>query len=155
MLYNMTMKALRLLIVPALALAVAASTLASEWMTDYNKALALSKKTGKPILADFTGSDWCGWCIRLKGEVFSKPEFAAWAKKNVILLELDYPRRKALPAGIVKQNEILAAKYKIEGYPTILFLGSKGQVLGQYGYDQGGPKTWTANADKMLKGKKV
>ena len=149
------MKALRLLIVPALALAMAASTLASEWMTDYSKALALSKKTGKPILADFTGSDWCGWCIKLQKEVFTTKEFGAWAKKNVILLELDYPRRKIQPAGVVKQNEILAEKYKIEGYPTILFLGSKGQVLGQYGYDQGGPKAWTANAEKMLKGKKV
>ncbi|MBC8065265.1 MAG: thioredoxin family protein [Chlorobia bacterium] len=124
-------------------------------MTDYGAALAMSKKTGKPILADFTGSDWCGWCIRLKKEVFTKPDFAAWAKKNVILLELDYPRRTPQSAAIKNQNEGLAAKYKIQGYPTILFLGSKGQVLWQYGYDEGGPKVWTSKVDKMLKGKKV
>lgn len=149
------MKALRLLLAPALALTMAATTFAGEWMTDYQKALELSKKTGKPILADFTGSDWCGWCIKLKKEVFNQPEFDAWAKKNVILLELDYPSQKPQSATVKKQNEGLATKYKIEGYPTILFLGSKGQVLGQYGYDSGGPKKWTTNAAKMLKGKKV
>lgn len=149
------MKTLRLLLVPVAAVVLAASSMAAEWMTDYNKALALSNKTGKPILADFTGSDWCGWCIKLKKEVFSKPEFDAWAKKNVILLELDYPRSKAQPDALKKQNAGLRDKYQIQGYPTILFLGSKGQVLGQYGYDAGGPKVWTDKASKMLKGKKV
>ncbi len=149
------MKSLKFLIAPFLAIALAATSFAGEWLTDYNQALKMSKQTGKPILADFTGSDWCGWCIRLKKEVFTKPEFAAWAKQNVILLELDYPRRTPQSAGIKNQNENLARKYEIQGYPTILFLGSKGQVLGQYGYDQGGPKVWTTNASKMLKGKKV
>lgn len=148
------MRSIKLLIAPALALGMAVSASAADWMTDYNKALALSKKTGKPILADFTGSDWCGWCIKLKQEVFSKPEFNTWAKKNVILLELDYPR-KAQPAALKAQNAKLAEKYQIQGYPTILFLGSKGQVIGKYGYDRGGPSVWTANASKMLKGKKV
>jgi protein disulfide-isomerase len=148
------MKSIRLLLASALALGMAVSACAADWMTDYNKALAMSKKTGKPILADFTGSDWCGWCIKLKQEVFSKPEFNAWAKKNVILLELDYPR-KSQPAALKAQNAKLAEKYQIQGYPTILFLGSKGQVLGKYGYDRGGPSVWTSNASKMLKGKKV
>lgn len=149
------MKYLRSLFVPVVLAAMAVSAFASEWMVDYDKALALSKKTGKPILADFTGSDWCGWCIKLKKEVFSKPEFSAWAKKNVILLELDYPRSKPQSDNIKKQNQGLASKYQIQGYPTILFLGSKGQVLGQYGYDAGGPKVWTEKASKMLKGKKA
>ncbi len=149
------MKSLRTLFVPLALAVMAVSASAAEWLTDYDKALALSKKTGKPILADFTGSDWCGWCIKLKDEVFKKPEFAAWAKKNVILLELDYPRSKPQTDKIKKQNAGLAQKYEIRGYPTILFLGSKGQKLGEYGYDRGGPKVWTANADKMLKGKKV
>jgi protein disulfide-isomerase len=149
------MTKLRILLIPALALAMTAFASAGEWMTDYKAALALSKKTGKPVMADFTGSDWCGWCIRLHKEVFDTPGFAAWAKKNVILLELDYPQRKALPAGLKMQNDQLAEKYKIEGYPTILFLDSKGQILGNYGYDSGGPSKWTQNADKMIKGKKV
>ena len=73
----------------------------------------------------------------------------------MILLELDYPRRKTLPAALREQNSGLAKKYGIRGYPTILFLGAKGQVLGQYGYDMGGAKVWTENANQMLKGKKV
>lgn len=149
------MKSLRSLFVPVVLAALAASSFAAEWLTDYNKAVELSKKTGKPILADFTGSDWCGWCIKLKKEVFDKPEFEAWAKKNVILLELDYPQNKPQSAAVKNQNQNLASKYKIQGYPTILFLGSKGQKLAEYGYDQGGPKAWTEKAAKMLKGKKV
>ena len=124
-------------------------------MIDYKKALAKSKATGKPILADFTGSDWCGWCIKLKKEVFSTPKFSEWAKKNVILLELDYPRRKPQSNLIKSQNASLAEKYGISGYPTILFLDSKGKVIGRYGYDSGGPDKWTARAGQMIKGKKV
>ena len=122
-------------------------------MTDYKAALSLSKKTGKPILADFTGSDWCGWCIKLHKEVFDKPEFMSWAKKNVILLELDYPNQKPQTAAIKKQNAELAKKYAIQGYPTILFLNHKGDKLGEYGYAEGGPAKWTKAAEAMLKQK--
>jgi protein disulfide-isomerase len=137
--------------------ALAAVSLAGglKWETDANKAMAESKKTGKPILADFTGSDWCGWCIRLHKEVFDTPAFAKWASKNVILLELDYPQSKPQPAAIKKQNAGLAQKYKIEGYPTILFLNASGKVLGQYGYDEGGPAKWIPNAEKLIAGKKI
>jgi protein disulfide-isomerase len=62
------------------------------WQTDMNKALEISKKSQKPLFLFFTGSDWCGWCIRLQKEVFKTPEFAKWAKDNVILVELDFPR---------------------------------------------------------------
>ncbi len=148
------MKLLRALIAPALVLSFAVSSMAAEWMTDYNAAVALSKKTGKPILADFTGSDWCGWCIKLHKEVFDTPQFSTWAKKNVILLELDYPRSKPQTDKIKKQNAGLAQKYQIQGYPTILFLNAKGTKLGEYGYDQGGPSVWTKKAETMFKGKK-
>ena len=120
------------------------------WLTSWDEAVKQSKSTGKPILIDFTGSDWCGWCIKLKKEVFDTAEFQAWAKKRVILLECDFPQNKPQSAQVKKQNEELSTKYNIEGYPTILFVDAKGAVLGQYGYDEGGPKTWTANADKML-----
>ena len=64
------------------------------WYVNVQKANVESAKTGKPILANFTGSDWCGWCMKLRREVFDTPEFQEWAKKNVVLLELDYPRKK-------------------------------------------------------------
>ena len=147
------MKVLRTLLITAIATSLTAVTFASEWMTDYKAALSLSKKTGKPILADFTGSDWCGWCIKLHKEVFDKPEFMSWAKKNVILLELDYPNQKPQTAAIKKQNAELAKKYAIQGYPTILFLNHKGDKLGEYGYAEGGPAKWTKAAEAMLKQK--
>lgn len=121
-----------------------------KWTEDYQTALAASRKTGKPILADFTGSDWCGWCIKLKGEVFEHDEFKAWAKKNVILLELDYPRQKEQSAKIKKQNVELRDKYKIRGYPTILFIDHDGEVIGRSGYKPGGPEVWTADAQQHV-----
>ncbi|MBX3119526.1 MAG: thioredoxin family protein [Fimbriimonadaceae bacterium] len=125
------------------------------WITSFDEAKKLSKETGKPILADFTGSDWCGWCIQLKDEVFEKEEFKKWAAENVILLEVDFPTPdgdvdKAMSAELKKQNADLADKYKIEGYPTILFIDAEGNKIGEYGYDQGGPAKWTAEAEKRM-----
>ena len=120
------------------------------WLTDFEVAKATAKKEGKPILADFTGSDWCGWCIRLKGEVFSKEEFQKWAKKNVVLLELDFPRKTEISDELKKQNRGLAKKYGVRGYPTVLFLDAEGEVLGKSGYLKGGPGPWIAAAEKAI-----
>ncbi|MEN8928020.1 MAG: thioredoxin fold domain-containing protein [Flavobacteriales bacterium] len=89
------------------------------WFTDFQKADAESKKTGKPIFGFFTGSDWCGWCTRLKRAVFAKDDFKKWANESVILLELDFPRRKKLPANLVQQNQQLARAFGVRGYPTV------------------------------------
>ena len=120
-----------------------------EWMTDMNAAMKLSAKTGKPILVDFSGSDWCGWCVKLDREVFSKTAFKAFAKKNLILVLLDFPRRKAMSAKLKKQNRALAAKYKIRGYPTVLLLDSKGNIIVRTGYRSGGAPKYI----EFLKGK--
>ncbi|MBX3462742.1 MAG: thioredoxin family protein [Planctomycetes bacterium] len=121
-----------------------------EWLTDYKQALEKAKKEKKVVLADFTGSDWCGWCIKLKDEVFSKPEFQEWAKEHVVLLELDFPRNKPLSAELKAQNEKLRDEFGIEGYPTILFLDAKGKKVGQTGYVAGGPEKWIEAAEKEL-----
>lgn len=130
------------------------------WQTDVNKAIALSNKTKKPMLLFFTGSDWCGWCIRLQNEVFKKPEFAKWAKENVILVELDYPRRVAQTDQVKKQNAELQQAFGIQGYPTIWFANAtvkdgkpnfKG--LGSTGYVAGGPAAWLAVANGIVKTK--
>jgi len=120
------------------------------WLTDYEQALKLARQKKKPILADFTGSDWCGWCVKLKKEVFDTPEFKAWAEKHVILLELDFPRRKQQPEVIKKQNAELQQKFGVRGYPTILFLDRKGKKIDQSGYMEGGPDAWIADASKKL-----
>ena len=124
---------------------------AVEWLTDLAKAEAKAKAENKMVLLDFTGSDWCGWCIRLNKEVFSQPEFAQYAAKNVVLVEVDFPRRKPQAAAQKAANGALAAKYKIEGYPTIIVLDGSGNMIGKTGYLPGGPKIFTAALDAMKK----
>jgi protein disulfide-isomerase len=130
------------------------------WQTDMNKALEISKKSKKPLFLFFTGSDWCGWCIRLQKEVFKTPEFAKWAKDNVILVELDFPRSTPQQPEIKKQNAELQQIFAVQGYPTVWFVrGSKkdGKInlekLGSTGYVAGGPTAWLAAADKILANK--
>lgn len=141
-----------LLLSSLLVLLLAGSSLAASrgWTNNARAAAARAKKTGKPILANFTGSDWCGWCIKLKKEVFTTPEFAKWAKENVVLLELDFPRRKKQASTLQKQNKALAEKYGIRGFPTILFLDEEGEVIGKTGYVEGGPGAWIEQAEKIL-----
>lgn len=103
------------------------------WMVDLDEAYAASEKQGKPIMANFTGSDWCGWCKRLTASVFSKPEFAEWAKKNVILLELDFPKKTEIPEKYRQQNSSLQQAFKVTGYPTVwVFNMDKDAKTGQY-----------------------
>src|SRR5437870_6718 len=101
-----------------------ASTSAAElnWMTDLPAAQTKAKTGKKLVMLDFTGSDWCGWCIKLNKEVFSTPQFEEYAKENLVPVEVDFPEKKKLSAAQVKANESLAAKYKIKGYPTIIVL---------------------------------
>ncbi|MCB0571195.1 MAG: thioredoxin family protein [Phaeodactylibacter sp.] len=129
------------------------------WLTDLDQAYAISQKTGKPIMANFTGSDWCGWCKKLTASVFSTPEFKKWADKNVVLLELDFPRRKQLPENIRKQNYSLQQAFQVQGYPTVwVFRAEKDPGTGQYqlfaigktGYTPTAQE-FTSNVDQMLK----
>ncbi len=131
------------------------------WQTDINKAMEISKKSKKPLFLFFTGSDWCGWCIRLQKEVFKTPEFEKWAKKNVVLVELDFPRRTAQDPAIQKQNAELQQTFAVQGYPTVWFVNASkkdGKInlekLGSSGYLAGGPTAWLANADQILANKK-
>tara|TARA_B100001250_G_scaffold331828_1_gene297063 strand:+ start:27 stop:533 length:507 start_codon:yes stop_codon:yes gene_type:complete len=89
------------------------------WIEDFPQAFELSVETGKPILANFTGSDWCGWCIKLDKAVFQTEEFKIWAEENVILLELDFPRRKKLDPEVEANNNYLQSIFQVRGFPTI------------------------------------
>lgn len=89
------------------------------WLNDVNKAQTLSKLTGKPIFAFFTGSDWCSWCRKLQVDVFTKAAFKQWASEEVVLLELDFPARKVLPENIARQNQAMKNFFKISGFPTV------------------------------------
>src|SRR5262249_3241150 len=103
----------------------------------------------KLILIDFTGSDWCPWCIKLKKEVFSQSEFVEYAEKNLVPVEVDFPRKKQLPAELKKANQALQQKYQIQGYPTVVVLDGSGKKLGELGYQPGGPKAFIAELEKL------
>jgi thioredoxin-related protein len=123
----------------------------SEWTTDFNTALRTAKAEKKMVLMNFTGSDWCGWCIKLKNEVFSKPEFKEYAAKHLVLVELDFPKKKKQTAAEKKNNQSLAQRYKVGGFPTIIVLTSDGKLAGELGYQPGGPKAFIAALDKLKK----
>lgn len=123
---------------------------AKEWLTNYKAALARAKKEKKIILADFTGSDWCGWCKKMKREVFSQPAFKSWAKENVVLLELDFPQNSPQSAALKAQNESLMKAFGIEGFPTIVFMNDRGEGVGRMGYERGGAEAWVKKAQAVL-----
>jgi protein disulfide-isomerase len=124
----------------------------SGWLTSFDQAQKEAKANQKLLLMDFTGSDWCGWCIMLDKEIFSKTEFKEYASKNLILLELDFPRRKQLSAETKAQNERLAMQYRIQGFPTVVILDSNGKPVGSLGYTRGGPQAFIAELEKLRKG---
>jgi thioredoxin-related protein len=123
---------------------------AEGWVTDMDAALTTAKTEGKYLLLNFTWSDWCGWCIKLKDEVFSKPEFKEYAEKELIAVELDFPRRKELPAETQEQNRKLADKYGIRGYPTVLVLSPEGEVVARTGYRPGGADAYVKHLTSIV-----
>ena len=92
------------------------------WLVNYEEVYKASIEQDKPIMANFTGSDWCGWCKKLKKAVFDTETFKKWAAKNVILFELDYPRRTPQDPSIQEQNRQLQQTFRsvVRGYPTVL-----------------------------------
>ena len=134
------------------------------WYTKIGEAHSASKTSNKPIFAFFTGSDWCGWCIKLQKDVFAKEAFISWAKDNVILLELDFPRRKQLPADLKQQNQNLQRVLGVRGYPTVWIINTALDqatnnlniaALGSLGYPSGATKgkeevLFLSNANKIL-----
>ena len=133
----------------AIVLGLATCRAELNWQTDYAAALKQARAEGKVMLIDFTGSDWCGWCIKLKGEVFDQPEFAAFAKENLVLLEVDFPRGKALSVSQRVANEKLARRFSVEGFPTIFIVSEKERPLAQLGYAPGGPANYINTLKKV------
>ena len=143
------MKKLMALAMAAVAVAVQAKTSTPEgWTDDYDAALKRAAAEKKLVVADFSGSDWCGWCKKLDQEVFDTDVFRKVATNRYVLLMVDSPQDKGLLSEKAKkQNPELVKKYKIRGFPTVLVLDEKGEVQVQAGYQKGGPKKYL----KMLK----
>jgi len=119
------------------------------WLTSWELAHRESLRTGKPIMAVFTGSDWCGPCIALKKKVLSTNQFSQWADNNVVLLELDFPKNKTQPPAIKDQNRDLSQKFNIAGYPTVLFIEPSGKVKGKLGHGTN-PDRWIKSAARIV-----
>jgi len=132
----------------------AQSAMAGGWGQNHRAAMAEAKRSGKPVLANFTGSDWCPYCIKLEKEVFDTDEFKKWAAENVVLLMLDFPQRTRQPAAIAKQNQALQEKYGVGGFPTVLLLDADGEVLAKTGYFEGGAQHWIENIDATVQAAK-
>ena len=122
-----------------------------KWLDDFVAAKAEAKKSNKPILANFTGSDWCPWCIKLEKEILSQKAFEDYASANLVLFIADFPRHKELPATVQKQNDELQGKYNIPGFPTVLLLDADGKVLGRTGYNRGGVEPFVSELKDLLK----
>lgn len=118
-----------LFLMPAIV-AMTAGVFAAEWKTDYCAALAQAKDEGKVVLANFTGSDWCSFCISLKAEVLESPAFSAWSQNHFVHLEVDMPENPDFDAELRKQNVALCKKYAVDAYPTVLVLDGSGRPLG-------------------------
>lgn len=130
------------------ALSLTASAAELEWQTDLAKAQAQAKAENKRVLINFTGSDWCGFCVKLHKEVFATPEFQSFAQKNLVLVEADFPRKKTLPPALKAANDKLKDEHKIRGFPTLVILDSQGKKLGEVvGYGGGGPQAVIGKID--------
>lgn len=121
------------------------------WMTDWEAAKAESKATGKPILINLTGSDWCTWCIKLEKKVFSTETFGDYAKENLVLMLADFPKKTEQPAELKAQNAALEKQYLAGGYPTVWLLDAEGNKLsddlGEFSDD---PAAWVEMLEKLV-----
>jgi protein disulfide-isomerase len=121
-----------------------------KWYEDFELAMKEAKDSVKTILLDFSGSDWCGWCIKLEKEVFDKKAFQDYAKEHLVLMLADFPMKKPQSEEIRNQNVELYKKYKVMGFPTIYLLNPAGGIIGKTGYKAGGPEIYVKHLKEMI-----
>ena len=148
-----TMKKLLFIIFTVFSISCQINTNSNEkpekiWLTDVSQAIEQSKVSGNPIFVFFTGKEWCSWCKKLERQVLSKDSFINYAKENLVLLELDFPRgRRNLPQ---KQIE-LARKFNIKGYPTVILMDSSTNKIAKTGYEAMSPEQYVDHIKALLK----
>ena len=120
------------------------------WTEDLDAAKALAAETGRSLLLNFSGSDWCGYCWALDEEIFSTPQFKAVADEKLVLVLIDFPKYKPQPDELKYRNEQLEMRYRVEGYPALIFLSSEGGYLGRLGYMRGGPEPFLKRLNAIL-----
>jgi len=127
-----------------------AQTSDSTWSTDFSRSLDQARADGKTVLLDFTGSDWCPWCIKFDHEVLATAQFASYAQSKLELVLVDFPRTKPQDEALKQANRALADRYHVTGYPTFVLVNYAGNELGrQVGYHAGGPGAFIAELEKF------
>ena len=133
------------------AAAISAGAVASEgWETDFEKAKAKAKAEGKHLLIDFSGSDWCSWCVKLDKEVFSKPAFKTYAEENLVLLLVDWPQRAPNSKEVQAVSKPIMEKFGIKSFPTVIILDPDGNAVAKTGYKDGGPEVYVAHIKQLI-----
>jgi thioredoxin-related protein len=120
------------------------------WLDNFEQAKKEAAAFKQPVFAFFTGSDWCGWCVKLKKEALDTKAFERFAADNLILFEADFPQGKELKKAVKEQNEKLAAQYGVRGYPTVFLLDAEGKQLGRTGYQEGGAEAYVKHLTELL-----
>ena len=117
----------------------AATSTPAGFTDNLDDALATARQDGKYVFACFSGSDWCGWCMRFEREVFSKPAFFEGVTNDYHLVFIDLPQNEGLLSERAKtENRKLVGKYRIEGFPIAIVFDSEGKELTRTGYQRGG-----------------
>jgi protein disulfide-isomerase len=120
------------------------------WQSNLEEAVAQAKKENKAVLVNFTGSDWCKWCMKLNDEVFSQSEFETYAEQNLVLVRLDFPRNIQQSNETKMYNNSLAQRYGIQGFPTILVFDNQGKMVAKTGYQPGGATNYVSHIQSFL-----
>lgn len=142
-----------LAVVATVAGPAAQAQTAPVWATSLPAALAQAKASQRPVLAVFSGSDWCKPCMQLKQEVFDQPEFAQFAQNKFVLARFDFPRNKknALSKEQSRLSEEAAAQLNKEGaFPAVVLLSPEGKVLARTGYRPGGAAAYDTYLAQLL-----
>lgn len=133
-----------------LLLSGALASFAGLWTEDFDEALTEAKASGKYMLVDFSGSDWCGWCKKLDKEVFSQKAFKDYAKQNLVCVLVDFPRKTPQSNKQKKANQALMEKYSVQGFPSVLLLGPQGNVVAATGYQPGGADEYVKHLQGLI-----
>jgi protein disulfide-isomerase len=121
-----------------------------DWQDNLEEAVAQARKENKAVLVNFTGSDWCKWCIKLNDEVFTQDEFENYAEKSLVLVRLDFPRSIPQSQETKIYNNSLARQFGVQGFPTILVFNNQGQLVAKTGYQPGGAVNYVNHIQSFL-----
>lgn len=121
------------------------------WTDNFETALTRAAEDGRYLLLNFTGTDWCVWCHRLRDEVFVQAPFLDYAATALVLVEVDFPRKTELPETTRIQNAALDERFDVSGYPTIVIVSPDNKEIGRLSYMQGGAKTFVRAVKKLIR----